>query len=153
MLLQSPVSYSGFATNMAANAEKPAYYSHTLPEHGSEIVNEGKWQPSKEPEVAKPGKKYGVVYERQRTSEEQGEGHLERLISVQEVADSLQLNPGTVRYWVATGRLKERGRVWLAKPGGRGTPLVSQAEAESLKNEITPKGRLPQRRTKRKHQK
>jgi hypothetical protein len=151
--VQSPVSYSGFAAIIAYTSEKPAYYPHTLPDHGSEIVNEGMWQPSEEQEVAKPKKRYGVVYERQRISEEQGEGNLERLISVQEVADSLHLNPGTVRYWVATGRLKERGRIWLAKPGGRGTPLVSQAEAESLKNEISPKGRLPQRRTRRKHQK
>jgi hypothetical protein len=40
---------------MVANAEKSAYYPHTMPDHGSEIVDEGKWQPSKEPQVLRAG--------------------------------------------------------------------------------------------------
>jgi hypothetical protein len=54
MPLQCPVSYAGFATNMATNAEKSAYYPHTMPKHGDEIVAEGKWQQRKNPRTEKP---------------------------------------------------------------------------------------------------
>jgi hypothetical protein len=131
---------------MATHPEKPAYYPHTLPEHGSEIINEGKWQPSKELEVVKPGKRRGVVYERRRSGGKERDEQPERLITVQDAIDTLNLPPSTVWHWFTSGRLKERGRVWLAKPGGRGTPLVSEAEVHSLINERSPKGRLPQRR-------
>jgi hypothetical protein len=144
--LQSPVSYPGFTTNMVTNAEKSAHYPHTLPEHGNEIVREGNWQPSKEPEVVKPRKRRGVVYERRREGDEGKKEQPERLVTVQDVVDTLNLPPSTVKHWVATGRLKEWGRIWLGKPGGRGTPLVSESEAESLKNNPPPMGRPRKRR-------
>jgi hypothetical protein len=132
---------------VATNFEKSTYYPHTMPDHGSEIVDEGKWQPSKEPEVAKPSKKAGVVYERRRVGDEGGKEQPERLMTVQDVVETLNLPPSTVKRWVATGRLRERGRIWLGKPGGRGTPLVSESEAESLKNNPPPMGR-PRKRKK-----
>jgi hypothetical protein len=134
---------------MATNPEKPAYYPHTMPGHGAEIVREGKWQLSKEPEVAKPRKSRGVVYETRRSGAEKEEEQPERLISVQDAGDILNVPQSTIGYWIATGRLKERGRVWLARPGGRGIALVSESEAVSLKNERSPMGRIPQRRYKR----
>jgi hypothetical protein len=119
---------------------------HTLPEHGSEIVKEGKWQFSKEPEVAKPSKKAGVVYVRRRVGDEGETVQPERLVTLREVVDTLNVPPSTVQHWVATGRLQERGRIWLGKPGGRSTPLVSESEAESLKNTPPPMGRPRKRR-------
>jgi hypothetical protein len=146
MPLQSPVTYAGFATNMVTNAEKSAYYPHTMPKHGDEIVAEGNWKTSKEPEVAKPTKSRGVVYERRRIGDEAEKKQPERLVTVQDVVDTLNLPPSTVQHWVATGRLRERGRIWLGKPGGRGSPLVSESEAESLKNNPPPMGRPRKRR-------
>jgi hypothetical protein len=145
---------------MAIHSEKVAYYPHTLPDHHTNLIDQAK-NPliPREPyggkvvamqrvaERVEPRRRYGVVYERQHTSKEQEGGHLERLISVQEVIDTLDVPESTVRHWVATGRLKERGRVWLARPGGRGTPLVSQAEAEFLINNRPPMGR-PRKRSK-----
>jgi hypothetical protein len=92
-------------------------------------------------ESAKPRRRYGVVYERQLAGEKEGEQQLERLITVQDAVDILNVPPSTVWHWFTTGRLKERGRVWLAKPGGRGTPLVSESEVESLKNTRPQMGR------------
>jgi hypothetical protein len=132
---------------MVANGERSAYYPHTLPEHGSEIVNEGNWQSSKEPEVVKPGKRRGVVYERRREGDEGKKEQPERLVTIRDVVDTLNVPPSTVQHWVATGRLRERGRIWLGKPGGRGSPLVSESEAESLKNTPPPMGR-PRKRKK-----
>jgi hypothetical protein len=66
MPLQSPVSYSGFATNMATHPDKPAYYSHTMPKHGSEIVREGRWQQSAERKAEKPKRRRGDVFVRER---------------------------------------------------------------------------------------
>jgi hypothetical protein len=119
---------------MANTSENPSHYRHTMPEHGSEIVDEGKWQPSKELEVVKPRKRRGIVYERQRSGGKEGEEQLERLMTPQEVIDTLQLPPSTVWTWVATGKLQERGRLWNANPGGRSRPIVSLDEAEALKN-------------------
>jgi hypothetical protein len=134
---------------MVTNTEKSAHYPHTLPEHGSEIVREGKWQPSKEPEVVKPGKRRGVVYERRREGDKGGKEQPERLMTVQEVIDTLHLNPSTAWYWFTSGRLKERGRIWLAKPGGRSSPLVSLDEAEFINKNRPPTGRPPKRKAKR----
>jgi hypothetical protein len=131
---------------MVANAERYAYYPHTMPDHGGEIVDEGKWHPSKEPEVTKPTKRRGVVYDRQRAGDEGKKVQPERLVTVREVVDTLNVPPSTVQHWVATGRLKEWGRIWLGKPGGRSTPLVSESEAESLKNNPPPMGRPRKRR-------
>jgi hypothetical protein len=136
----------GFASNMANTPEKPVHYPHTMPEHGTHIVDEGKWQPSKEPEVAKPRKRRGVVYERQRAGDEGKKVQPERLVTVREVVDTLNVPPSTVQHWVATGRLQERGRIWLGKPGGRSTPLVSESEAESLKNNPPPMERPHKKR-------
>jgi hypothetical protein len=96
-------------------------------------------------ETEKPRRRYGVVYERQLTGGKEGE-QLERLITIQDAIDILNVPPSTVWHWFTTGRLQERGRVWLAKPGGRGTPLVSEAEVESLKNTRPPMGRPPKRK-------
>jgi hypothetical protein len=130
---------------MATHFEKPAYYPHSMPEHGSEIVDKGKWQPSKEPEVVKERKRRGVVYERQRSGGKEGEGP-ERLMTPKEVIDTLQLPPSTVWTWVATGKLRERGRLWNANPGGRSRPIVSLDEAEALKNSRPRMGRPRKRR-------
>jgi hypothetical protein len=126
---------------MANTSENISDYSHIM-----EIVNEGNWQSSKEPEVVNPRKRRGVIYKRQRSGGKEGEGQPERLMTVQEVVDTFNLPPSTVQHWVATGRLKERGRIWLGKPGGRGSPLVSESEAESLKNNPPPMGRPRKRR-------
>jgi hypothetical protein len=48
------VSYAGFATNLATNLEKPAYYPHTMPDHGAQIVDEGKWQQRNELKIENP---------------------------------------------------------------------------------------------------
>jgi hypothetical protein len=39
---------------MATHPDKPAYYSHTMPNHGSEIVREGKWQQRNELKTENP---------------------------------------------------------------------------------------------------
>jgi hypothetical protein len=55
---------------MVTNAEKPAYYPHTMPDHGKKIVNEGKWQLNKEPQTQRSKKRekappmQQVVFER-----------------------------------------------------------------------------------------
>jgi hypothetical protein len=60
---------------MANTSENRVHFSHTMPEHGSEIVHEGKWQhPSKEPEVHRKGNEeqaipmQGVVFERRHVA-------------------------------------------------------------------------------------
>jgi hypothetical protein len=104
-------------------------------------------------ERAKPRRRRGVVYERQRTSADEAQDLPERLVTAQQVIDILQLPPSTIWTWLANGRLREWGRLWLAEPGGRSRPLISLSEAESLKNERSPLGRLPQRRRGRRPQK
>jgi hypothetical protein len=67
----------------------------------------------------------------------------DRLITLKEAAD---LYPKEVKYadvlrWHYSGRLKEKGRRWLARPGGRSIPLVSQAELAYLKDNRPPIGK------------
>jgi hypothetical protein len=100
-------------------------------------------------ERGKPRRRRGVVYESQLGSEQEGQELPERLMTAQQVIEILKLPQSTVWTWLANGRLREWGRLWLAEPGGRSRPLVSLSEAESLKNERSPMGRLPQRRTQR----
>src|ERR687896_208216 len=78
--VRSLVSYPGFATKMGTISENISHYSHIM-----EIVNEGQWQPSKEPEVAKPTKRHGVVYDRRRVGDEGAKVQPERLVTVREV--------------------------------------------------------------------
>jgi len=66
--VQSPVSYAGFATNVANNSENPVrnHYEHTLPDHGTEIAREGNWQQSTERKTEKPRRRRGDVFVRER---------------------------------------------------------------------------------------
>jgi hypothetical protein len=135
---------------MATNPDNPARinYSHTsVPDHVADLHKQAENPQTPQPgngEKAVPMQR--VVFERRRSGDKKGEEQPERLVTVQDVIDTLNLPPSTVKHWVATGRLKERGRIWLAKPGGRGTPLVSESEAESLKNNRPPMGRPRKRR-------
>jgi hypothetical protein len=93
--------------------EYTSHYPHTLPEHGSRIVAEGKW----------------------------GEKHTNRLLTLKEAA---ALYPDDVSYgdllrWHYSGLLEEKGRRWLARPGGRSIPLVSQVEVDYLKDNRPPR--------------
>jgi transcriptional regulator with XRE-family HTH domain len=92
----------------------PIHYPHTMPDHGSGIVAEGKW----------------------------GEKHTDRLLTLKEAA---ALYPDDVSYgdvlrWHYSGLLEEKGRRWLARPGGRSIPLVSQVEVDYLKDNRPPRG-------------
>jgi hypothetical protein len=50
---------------MPNTLENHSHYSHILPEHGSEIVNEGKWQQSTERKTEKPRRRRGDVFVRE----------------------------------------------------------------------------------------
>jgi transcriptional regulator with XRE-family HTH domain len=91
-----------------------SHYPHTMPDHGAHLVAEGKW----------------------------GEKHTDRLITLKEAA---ALYPDEVSYsdvlrWHYSGLLDEQGRRWLARPGGRSIPLVSQVEVAYLKDNRPPRG-------------
>jgi hypothetical protein len=68
MQLRSPVLYPGFAANMGNTSENPvrSHYEHTLPEHGSEIVDKGKWQQSTERKEERPRRRRGDVFVREQ---------------------------------------------------------------------------------------
>jgi hypothetical protein len=78
MLVPNPPSLADLASILVQSEAQPVriHYSHTMPEHAPELIGEGKWQPSTEtsnqPEGAKPRKRRGVAYERQRAGGEQG---------------------------------------------------------------------------------
>jgi transcriptional regulator with XRE-family HTH domain len=127
-----------FPPKTMPNPESPTHYPHTsVPDHASRLVGEGKFQ------KAKARRRPRATYEKPQLQE--GE-QPERLMTVQEVIDILQLPPSTVWTWLATGRLKERGRIWHVEPGGRSSPLVSQSEAEYLNNNRPPMGRPRKRK-------
>jgi transcriptional regulator with XRE-family HTH domain len=72
-----------------------------------------------------------------------GEKQPDRLLTLKEAAN---LFPDEVSYsdvlrWHYSGRLEEQGRRWLARPGGRSIPLVSQAEVAYLKDHRPPVGK------------
>jgi hypothetical protein len=152
---------------MATNPDNPVrnHYLHAperIEEHKADLADQAKnplipREPYGEKVVSmlrvaereEPRKRRGVVYERQRAGAEGKKEQPERLISVQDAGDLLNVPQSTIGYWIASGRIKERGRVWLARPGGRGIALVSESEVVSLKNERSPMGRIPQRRYKR----
>jgi hypothetical protein len=149
--VQSPASYTGFATNMANSFDNPArnHYYHAperIEEHKVDLVDQAKnplipREPNGEKVVSmlrvaereEPRKRRGVVYERRRAGGEQEQELPERLMTPQQITDILQLPPSTVWSWLSQKRLREWGRLWLAEPGGRSRPLVSLSEAESLK--------------------
>jgi transcriptional regulator with XRE-family HTH domain len=123
--------------------EIPDHYEHTnVPEHAPRLVGEGKFQ------EAQARRRTNIVYQSRDAKDKVGQVAPDQLVTVQDVIDTLHLPPSTVWSWFATGRLKERGRVWLAEPGGRGSPLVSKDQAETLKNERPPRGRPPKRKRK-----
>jgi hypothetical protein len=122
----------------------PIHYPHSsVPDHAPRLVDEGKFQEGKRRRRSR------VVYQQRHSRDKTGQEVPEQLMTVQDVIDTLQLPPRTVWSWFSTGRLKERGRVWLAEPGGRGSPLVSLAQGESLKNERPPRGRPPKKKSDR----
>jgi len=121
----------------------PAAYPHTsVSDHARHLVDEGKWQ------EAKSGRGASIAFQKRQEKEKDRQVSPDQLMTVQDVIDTLGLPASTVWSWFATGRLKERGRVWLAEPGGRGSPLVSKGQAESLKNDRPPRGRPPKRKKK-----
>jgi hypothetical protein len=156
MPMQSPVSYAGFATNMATNPENSRritainYFHGSVPEHLADLSDQAKNpRAPKEDNGEKAEPMPRVVYARRsRSGGKEGEKQPERLMTVQDVIDTLHLNPSTAWHWFTTGRLKERGRIWLAKPGGRSSPLVSLDEAEFINKNRPPTGRPPKRRAK-----
>jgi transcriptional regulator with XRE-family HTH domain len=90
------------------------HYSHAMPDHGPRIVAEGKW----------------------------GEKQSDRLITLKEAAALYpnEVSYGDVLRWHYSGLLEEQGRRWLARPGGRSIPLVSQVEVAYLKDNRPPRG-------------
>jgi hypothetical protein len=75
----------------------------------------------------------------------QAEKPPDRLVTPQEVIDTFHVPESTVWTWLANKKLQERGRLWLAAPGGRSSPLVSMNEAESLIKNRPQMGRPPKR--------
>jgi DNA-binding XRE family transcriptional regulator len=117
-LTESSQTGASIPDEEAPNALKenpgPIHYPHMLPDHGTRIVAEGKW----------------------------GEKQQDRLMTLKEAAG---LYPDDVSYsdllrWHYSGRLEEKGRRWLARPGGRSIPLVSQAQVAYLKDHRPPVG-------------
>jgi hypothetical protein len=152
--------FRDFTPDMGNTRVESHYFHASVPEHKAALDDQAKnplipregngekvVSMQRVAEIEKPRKRRGVVYERRRIGDEGEKEQPERLVTVQDVVDTLSLPPSTVKHWVATGRLKERGRIWLGKPGGHGTPLVSESEAESLKNNPPPMGR-PRKRKK-----
>jgi hypothetical protein len=66
----------------------------------------------------------------------------DRLMTLKEVADLYpdELTYDDVRRWHYSGLLEEQGRRWLARPGGRSIPLVSQLEVAYLRDNRPPRG-------------
>ena len=76
----------------------------------------------------------------------QGEEPPDRLVTVQEAVELTGLPYGTVTRWLSIGRLQERGRLWLADPKGRSSPLVSATEVMYLNVHRPSTGRPPKKR-------
>jgi transcriptional regulator with XRE-family HTH domain len=116
ILMRNAFNISDFQTIIVQPEAKPLriHYLHTMPEHGSQVVREGKW----------------------------GEKHDDRLITLKEAANLYpdELSYGDVLRWHYSGLLEEQGRRWLARPGGRSIPLVSQVEVAYLKDNRPPRG-------------
>lgn len=99
--------------------EIPDHYPHTsVPEHASQVVAEGKFK------------------------NKEGEQQPDRLITLKEAAGLYpdDVSYGDVLRWHYSGLLEEKGRRWLARPGGRSIPLVSPVEVAYLKDNRPPRG-------------
>jgi transcriptional regulator with XRE-family HTH domain len=111
------------------------HYSHTMPEHGTRIVGEGKWQPSDKPEQSPqaPAPGSGVIYDRGR------------LTTLAEASRTSGLKVGTLRNYLSDGKLTERGRI-IASGGGK--VLIDLDELDSVLSSRKPGGRprkIPER--------
>jgi transcriptional regulator with XRE-family HTH domain len=113
---QNPDKGADFSANSTTQEAQPVriHYDHTMPEHGSHIVDEGKW----------------------------GEKQHDHLITLKQAAALYpnEVSYGDVLRWHYSGLLEEQGRRWLARPGGRSIPLVSQVEVAYLKDNRPPRG-------------
>jgi transcriptional regulator with XRE-family HTH domain/predicted DNA-binding transcriptional regulator AlpA len=65
----------------------------------------------------------------------------DRLVTIKEGVSLTGLPHGTIGRWLSAGRLKERGRQWLARPGGRSIPMYSLADLTYLKDNPPPIGK------------
>jgi hypothetical protein len=70
------------------------------------------------------------------------EQQTDRLITLKEAAGLYpdEVSYGDVLRWHYSGLLEEQGRRWLARPGGRSIPLVSEVEVAYLKDNRPPRG-------------
>ena len=65
----------------------------------------------------------------------------DRLVTIKEGVRLTGLPHGTIGRWLSARRLKERGRQWLARPGGRSIPMYSLADLTYLKDNPPPVGK------------
>jgi hypothetical protein len=118
LFMQNPRLFLGFAYNFVHNAEVRNHYPHTLPEHGSQIVAEGK--------LSQEQKKGGVIYDRGRITT------LDHASSVSGV------KLGTLRNYLSEGKLSERGHIFIP---GRQKVLIDLDELDSVLSSRKPGGR------------
>jgi len=98
--------------------ETPSFYDHTMPKHGSRIVEEGKWQ-----EAPKKG---GIIYDRGR------------ITTLDYASNVTGVKVVTLRHYLSDGKLSERGRI--KAPGG-GKVLIDLDELDSVLSTKKPVGR------------
>jgi hypothetical protein len=110
----------GFAAKIAQTMEIRNHFPHTMPEHGSQIVREGKWQQEQ--------KKGGVIYDRGR-------------ITTLDYASSVTgIKLGTIYNYLNDGKLTARGRIFAPARGG-GKVLIDLDELDSVLSNRKPGGR------------
>jgi transcriptional regulator with XRE-family HTH domain len=111
------------------------HYTHAMPEHAPDLVDEGKWQLSNKPEqrspIPLPGS--GVIYDRGR------------LTTLTEASRVTGVKLGTLHNYMSDGKLTERGRI---KGNGGGKVLIDLDELDSVLSNRKSGGRprkIPQR--------
>jgi transcriptional regulator with XRE-family HTH domain/transposase len=130
-------------------AGSPTYLDREEAQEAANIFREAKergrqplrlWRDRHEQEIAP--ETYSLELAK-RSENNEAEKIPDRLVTAQEVSNTLHLPESTVWTWLTNGTLRERGRLWHAEPGGRSSPLVSMNEAEALKTNRPPMGRPP----------
>jgi hypothetical protein len=118
IILRDLLKNAAFPLVTVRSPEITDHYPHrSVPDHAPRIVDEGKFK------------------------DKEGAQLSDRLITLKEAAGLYpdEVSYGNVLRWHYSGRLEERR--WLARPGGRSIPLVSQAELAYLKDHRPPVGK------------
>jgi hypothetical protein len=117
---------------------------HSLAKHISDLRSHPTFGAERKPPIHYPHENvvFHVAQLQAEARGKNGEEQPDRLMTLKEAAGLYpdEVSYGDVLRWHYSGLLEEQGRRWLARPGGRSIPLVSQVEVAYLKDNRPPRG-------------